>query len=700
VLLGSGAAADTLTDATISIDARDPAAVAVTHRVTWRVDDAAFRKGIEFFLAPEVRVSAVGSEGESLPLDRRDVPGGNLVGWSVRLPSPLSSGGTRVLEIETVVRPEGGPGIRSGPDGGRLLPGSGWFPRLTPEAGERVPHSLSFDLPAGMTGIAAGTAGSAAEPWVTDNPVRPFASWGRWTRTTPGEGFVAYRRAESTGEIPRLDRIASLLDILATGAGEAVGEGNWKLVDVGDGVLAGGARTLLWDESAFGSESDEAKRALLDRDLAGALAASYWAECMRFTGEYAAWMSGGVTRYLGDLAAIVHDRGDETIPVEARIIGSRRAAFLEGRGDDRPLRGLIPGSAETERHLDTRGALVAHTLAECAWSRGDWVVLLNVFRREHLHAAVDWAALKAAAAERFSLPFHELDPLLDGTDLPDFRIVDHEPEEGRQGPRYRVDVENVGQIAASVDVAAFAADGELIWNSRVYVPAGGMRSQRFIEAGRVARIVIDPRGLVPQLRLDDEVVERTGAGSGEPWVPSFRFSTSASLIFEVPDLTIELNGITISGFHGALQKWQTPRGPTGASLIGEGKVTIAPPGDLAADFRENTGSDRLTFDVGDIWIRFPPAKWGEIEPQIGSYVGDSAVPPLVRRARAIHRNAALDHYQRGIQALLPPPGGALACFALEGESLRCFLAQPNPDGTTSMRLWDHPGGETLWESTR
>jgi hypothetical protein len=701
------ARADSITRTTLEIDATDPEALVIETQLTWTAAEGSPRPSLRLHLARGVEVESVAAEGQELPFDRDDKPG-SFVAWNVRLPLPLGAGESRSLSLRTRIDAatrSSLPGVRIGEDGGFLMPGTGWFPRTGPDGAESAVCSVIFRLPDGWTGIGPGERSEGRGPWSTRAAVRPYAVWGEYQRTVvEGEPeLVAYRRPGREGDPPRVERLRQILRSIELGVGPSVEAGEWKLVDVGPGAARGGARTLFWDEAEVAAVQGELLE-FVDRELAVGLAHSYWTECLRLRGDAGYWLGEGFARFLGDMAVISLDPSEDREPIESRLIGSRRDIFLQNLEDDRALRGLDPLSPEAEAVLDGRGGLVAHLVSSVGTNPTSWMLFLSSIREARDGTEVTWEDFLADLGDRFPNQAALLRPLVDGTDLPDFRIAEHGPSTQGRGNRYRVAVENVGPITGSVDVAIYTPRGQHLRTYRATVPAGETRAVLFRDAARLGRIRLDPRGMVPQVDLEGEevvLVPEEEAGAEEKIVPSFPIKTSFSFLAEVSSFGMEVApGIRIENFDGHLQWHQTYHGPSAISLLGHGTVVLEPTGELGADFRKERGRDSLEFDAEEMWVRFALAKWDEIEPLLGKRVraGEVGLVPRCRRIRQFSFSAAFAD-GAGL-AQIPPPGAGLVCFGIGAGERRAILRTPEDDGRWTMRLWDRLRGSTIWEATR
>ena len=691
--------ADSLVRARIVVDATVPAAVTVQQELQWNAEGGKPRTELAFHLAPGMDVTAVRSEGAALKFRKEDVPGAALKRWVVSLAVPLSPGSSRPLVVETRLVPGGLPGIRADADGGTLLPGSGWFATLLPESDELPPHTTEFKLPAGWTGLACGTRAAGETKW-TALPGRPYAVWGAYLATEAtagGKKFSVWSR-KGGGEPTDLPRLAALIDAIGAGVGEAPGTGPWKLVDVGRGVVAGGQRTLFWDPAAVAAAKGDAAD-LAMRDLAGGLAAAHWQEALRFQGSLAAFLAGGMSRYLGDAAATALDNTDDRWRTEAKLVGARRAAFLAARSGDRPLAGLAPQSAEAATILDGRGALVAHVMAEACPSATYWIAFLNSFRAQKLGHVVTGPEFLEALDAMYRNQHTFIKPYLETTDLPDFEIGTHEPSTAGQGDRYLIEVVNRGKADGWAEIAIYDAKDHLIRSARRFVPAGETNSILMGDAARLARIRIDPRGITPQPAVVNEDVKVKPTAGADPaaYVPAFSFSPGEATFRRVDGMDLQLDGVRITGFTGYIQWWETYHGPSGAVLLGKGTVEIAPTGRFQASFRKAMGKDGLSFTAEDLFLRFPLATWEKIRSQMGDPVDDATKSSLSGRRQFVFEHCFPAFFSEGMLAQVPPPGGALVVFGLGGEEWRGFARQPLPNGLVHMRLWDHLRGTTLWE---
>lgn len=688
-----GARADTITRARITVDATDPAGVRVESALTVRAEGGDARAALDLYLSRAVDVRSADMGGQAIDARADDVPETLLRRWTLALPDAIPPGGTAVVTLD--IRPGEAAGIRPGV----LLPGSGWFPQLAPETDELPVHSTTFRLPAGQTGVAAG-ASSGDGGWTTTTGARPFAVWGEY-EVVPAAvepAFEIWRRPGRDSAVPGIERIARLASVAATGLGAEDEVPAWKLVDIGGGTVAGGRGTVFWDEEAAAAV-EGASATLLERDLAAALATTFWTEHFRTVGAHGAWLSRSLTAYLGDVARIALDESDVRDATEAAVIKPRRDAYLAARAEDRALTGLALVSADAPFCLATRGALAAHALAESVGSRTRWMIILGEFRRQHAGAAVDLATFREFLQRSVSSRLEPVWALLETTGAPRFGITDHGPAKGHRKQRYRVEVENRGDLTGSVDVATYSANGHRMRTSRLTIPPAEKKSIAFDQPNHIARIALDPRGVTLQSALEDQTVELTPAEAppAESYIPSFPIRTDAHVGHAVQSFSLELDGMSISNFDGYLAPYSTHHGPSGAALVGRGDVTITPGGEFAAGFAATVGSESLTFPgAEDLWIRFPLAAWERIEPQLGEKDAEHD-RALFKRRQEIHSRMFRSYFAHEHQAQVPPPGSGVVVFSAGEGVRRGFVRRILLDGRTEMRLWDHRRQETIWE---
>ncbi len=692
--------ADAILRDRITLDATDPAAVKVGHSLDWTADvQGTPRTELTFHLARGVDVTAVRSEGAALTVTSAEVSGTSLLAWTVQLPVPIPQGDSRGLEIDTEIRDAGVAGIHLSADGGALLPGSGWYPAVRAEGDELLAHATSFQLPEGFQGVAAGTPATGGLSG-TEVAGRPFAAWGKWTRSefsAGGVDFVAYRTGGKTGAPARMESVASIIEALQLPLGEAEGRGPWILADVGNQMLGGGQRALLLDEAHWLNGQP-----LRTRDLAGAVAASFWTESMRFSGPYASLFSRALPMFLGDVAAIALDRSDERWRTEAKLAGARRAAFLADRPKDRKLEGLIPAADGAKHVLETRGALVWHMTADAVASLTHFISFLGDFREGFHGSNVDAEVFGNEVGRKFPNQHDFIAPFLDGTDLPDFAISSHgESEKDQARDRYRVEVENRGAVAASIEVGTFTKDDKLIRTFRLMVEPGQKRAVLFRDRGRVARVALDPRKLVLQSDVSGESIDVSAGRTLDdtPFIPAFRFSRGEHEFRHVTGLDIPLTGARIENFTGHVQWYETHHGPSGLLMFGEGRVVIEPPAPQADSFRQQMGRAALSFDSPQMWVRFPVSTWQTIGPVIEA-ADTPEEQPKDHIARFMYSHSFPTYYHEDQLAQVPPDGGELIILSLGGTERRGWVRVPNADGTVFSRLWDQLRGETLWEDQR
>jgi len=700
ILAGAASApvrADTVSGDVIAIDATDPAAVRVEHKLSWTAS-AEDKPGRElvFHLADGVDVTAVSSGGKELAAASSDVGGSWLRKWTVKLDTPLRPTDTREITLQTVIRPGGAPGIRIDAKGGVLAPGSGWFPAPALETDEILPHRTAFRLPAGMVGVAAGTGSGGV--WGAGEAVRPFAAWGAWTRSEFRRGdvdCVAYRDAAAGGDVPALTELPDLLYALDTGLGEAAGEGPWTFVDVGRGMLAGGARTILWDEKAA-----HAGGPLFVRDLGGALAASFWTDWMRFSGPLAGFLSRSFPLYLGDVAAVTLDESDQRYATQARLIGPRRAAFVKNIGSDRVLSGLLPSDPNGRETFATRGVLVAHMMDASTRSPSHFMAFLRSLREKYAGANVDGVLLSHELDERFGPQVKNIPQFLETTDVPDFVLGAHEVITTKTGSkRLRVEVRNEGKATDTARVTALGANGVEMFTAELPMAPGEERAVLLGNPQQIARVEVDTAQRSLQSALQNEFIELKVDSTQEDVRPAFAFHRGNHEMVWVSGLNLELAGVSIRNFEGHVAWYETYHGPTGMLMMGNATVVIAPPAPNAESFRKEMGRESLRFDTPAIWVRFPIEEWKQVRDQLMNAEPHEG-EPSEREQTFMFTHSFPTRFADGLRAQVPPPGGSLIVLSLGGVERRAFYRDPLADGKVRARFWDQLRGETLWEDTR
>jgi hypothetical protein len=655
--------------------------------LTWSA--AAARPAVTMYLAQGIRVTSATVAGKAVEPASQPVAESRLVAW--KLPAPVPAGETTVRLQVTA-----SPGDASG---GALLPGSGWFPRATVSGDELAAHTVSFKLPEGWSGIAAGVRG-ADGTWSAPTG-RPYAVWGPYrnrTETAKGslggeQAFSVWSRSDA-GALP-VAMVAGLVHALGVGLGDAEGEGDWKIIQADR--IAGGLRTLFWG----GPAPSDAR--LRERDLAGALAAGFWTESVGFRGERAAFLSRAIPLQLGDIAESAASLEDDPTGLERRTIGQRRDQLVASIAKDRALHGLIDLSEAGDTVLPTRGALVAHVLAESWPTRTRWMVDLRAFREEMRGRTADWDAF----APRIFWKTKELvEPLLATTDLPDFRLLSHTVLDTKMGGRrYSVEVENRGKAAASAEVATFDGADQLIHTTRVFLDAGDKKVLKFADPEAVARIAVEPRGVMPQADLSGEsaVVEPLEPRTPEELaarIPSFRFDQEPPAQ-KVRGLDLDLGEVIITGFEGWVVPFSTHHGPSGACLLGQAAVTIRPQGDGAAPFLEAMDIAEMKFpDARDLWIRFPLEAWDRIQAHPREAVAEQERYAVLNKQNWVYGFSFETYFIEGTEAQVPPPGSALVVFRTGAEEWKGYVREPLPDATVNRRLWNHLASTTLWEDRR
>ncbi|GJM43585.1 MAG: hypothetical protein DHS20C21_04270 [Gemmatimonadota bacterium] len=692
-----GARADSLLRDRITVDA-STADVTVKHQLTWTASlDGRPRTSLHFHLAEGVHVTAASAEGASLAASSKELPGSYLRVWTLTLPVPLPLGDSREIEVTTSVKDAGVPGIRLDAAGGALLPGSGWVPQINPDADELLEHRTLFRLKEGQTAMAAGVGSGTV--FGAETAGRPFAVWGTWDRTEFQRGdlsFVAYRKPGATGDLPGADKFVPLIRALELGAGPAVASGPWTFIDVGNGILEGGQRTVFWDEATLTSDNP-----LRVRDIAGALAVSFWSESIRFTGPLSALFSRAFPLYLGDAATATLDVSDARWKTSARLVGARRDQFIRERSQDRSLMGLLPSSPDAPRLVRTRGAMVVHMTADACPNTSYFMDFVRTFREAYDGDTVDETVFGSELGRRFAKQHDHLQPYLETTDLPDFVITDHGLA-GKDGAkrRLRVEVENRGTAAGYADLSTFAVDGVLLHSSRQLVRPGEKRSVLFGDPHRIARVIVDPQRRHLQSDVEGEVVDLSPQvdPNAAPTIPSFSFMASGHDYHWLTGFDLELDGVSIHDFEGHVMTYGTHHGISGMLMFGKARVVVQPTGKLGESFYDAMGRERMEFQTPALWVRFPLEKWRTVQETVLAGV-EKPGGPTERESRFMYEYSFPTGFADGGRAQVPPPGGALVVFSLGGVERRAFLRVPNADGTVSGRFWDQLRGSTLWEAT-
>jgi hypothetical protein len=697
-LAAVSADAATIRRANIVIDAKS-ATPAATVDVTLGADESKPRTAVDLYLVRQTSIAQASLDGKPVQIASADVPKTSLKKWTLTLPVPLTKESSRTVSLRLAFE-AGHPGIVASSDRGALLAGSGWFPATSPTADAVVPHTTRFDLPSGARGIACGTSASAEAPWNLTTPGRPFAVWGRYA--------VSEEKSRSTKiqvwSLPDVKRdartpdvVASIWERLETRLGGTGGGGDVRLVHGPKGILAGGLNTLVWDESWGGAAPGSPAEYFVRRDVAVALAGSFWTDRTTFAGSHAAWLSRSFAEYLGDIFSV--ETLDVTRPddVEAILGGARRDLFFSVRAQDRPLAGLVPASPGANDLLRSRGALVVHMMSETSPSRTMFIRFLEEIGSldgVSVTREVFFDALQKLIPNQHGY----IAPFLDTTNLPDFRISSFEPDQGPNKDRLRVEVENIGQVEASIEVQVLTAAGEPIRTTRMAIQPNQKRATLFTEDGRTATIRLDPRSLTLQSDVSNEIenLEPLTSG-GEPLIPLFAFEGPLDDARRLSGFSIALEGVTISGFEGVILPYSTRQGPCGASLLGKGHVRISPAAKHQPSWLDAMGRDALEFEASDLWIRFPLSSWQAIERQLGAPLGEAERSEIVARNEPVFEASFPTHFSDGQRAEIPPPGASLVTFTASSGEQRGFASLPQPDGTRIARFWDQKLGVTMWE---
>lgn len=696
-LAGGPVLADEISRATIRLDVtQNPARAEAS--LTWAADESgAPRAQATFYLVPGVEATAATVDGTPLPVTAGERKMGRQE-WLVTLPSPVPAGGSKAIELTWAITGDA-PGIRTGASG-YCLPGSGWFPSSSPETDERMTHTLEVVTAAGRQVIAAGDPLGDTR-WSSSSDARPFVAWGEWkTESAPlgGADATIYRPVDATGALP-LERLSEIVEAVEGGVGP-IATGVRRLVHVGDGQFDGGFRTFFWDESA------DLTSEIRDRAFAGAVGASAWTEEFRFRGDQAAFLSRALAHYLGDVAVIATDPSDDRTDTERLVIGLRHAEFVAGHAErDRSLLDLAPTGPESAWVLATRGALLAHVVAEAAPSRSHFLGFLRHFRDRFASSDVDGILFSTELSTTYPNQHDHLDPFFRTTDLPVLRIDDH-GQVTKSGlaakGRYRIQVENTGTADGVAEVAAFSAGGHLIRSFKLKVEAGRKRSVAFRDATRIARIELDPRGATLQVGEEDQRADRVGdtAMPAEEYIPSFSFSrVGGNDFWEVTDFSLELPGVTVENFTGHLQYWETHHGPSGILLLGDGQYVVTPDTDEhRASFVEQMGRESTKVSAKGMYVRFPLSAWSQIEGQLGAQVPSTEENLLGWMRDHVYQHSHPAGFTDDSRAQVPPPGGAMV-VSKNGDEWRGWIRIPQSDGKVKMRYWDHLRSQTIWEAT-
>jgi hypothetical protein len=264
-------------------------------------------------------------------------------------------------------------------------------------------------------------------------------------------------------------------------------------------------------------------------------------------------------------------------------------------------------------------------------------------------------------------------------------------------------VANKGLVESAVEVAVFTHDGHKFRSYLLTVEPEKTRAVLFKDPERIGRVVLDPRGYVLQPELTEETVEiplPEGAADFGPFIPAYEFHAHVGEASAVTGFELELAGITILDFEGFVLPWRTYHGPSGAALIGKGRVRIGPGGEFAPGFTEAMKRAELHYGAADMWVRFPLAAWKEIEPQLRGGATHEDRDLIMHKNRRIHTFSFSTYFFEEHRAQIPPAGSSLVIFTTEGKERMGFVSEPLPDGRVHMSLWDHLHQVVLWEETR
>lgn len=698
----SPAFAVSITRARLSIDASGAAEPGIETEITLTESGSKPTTQVALYLAKEVSISSASLEGQKVTAVAAAVPSTSLRKWTLTLPLALASGSSRAVTLHLAIA-KGNADLRVAPEDGLLLAGSGWFPSLEPNADALVPHSTTFKLAAGASGLAAGVPPSPGAPFTATTPTRPFAAWGTFevAKETRGSTDIEiWRRPGEAGTPRSVDLAYSCWKGLSDVLGVASGSGPLRLVSLDGATLAGGQRTLFWNESRYSVGPEDPGARFLGRDVAVALVPSFWNDGLSFAGEDAAWLAYGIPQALADVVFVSTQPAERQVEIETDLFGSRRDLFLRGLASDRPLHGLVPLSPGASEILRTRGALVALMTFEAFAARDYATNFFAKLRREATGGVTRealLAILQAIAPNQHAF----LPELLDMKELPDFRVANFLPGQGIEKNRIRIEIENRGKISSAVEVAIKTPKGEFLRSAKLLVPPGEIRAILMKDDGTAGIIEIDPRKYALQSDVSNDRVTLTPSVTlSEPVIGSYPVDGLYHAARHVTDFTLELEGLSITQFKGIIVPFRTFHGASGAALLGNGTVRIAPGGPQAAEWTKAMGREALTFHGSEMWVRFPLEAWPSIERQFGALAEPSERAEILERSLPIVEHSLPTFFYEDLRAQIPPPGSSLVTFTSSGGEMRGFVRRPLHDGRTFLRFWDQLAGTTIWEDTR
>ena len=216
---------------------------------------------------------------------------------------------------------------------------------------------------------------------------------------------------------------------------------------------------------------------------------------------------------------------------------------------------------------------------------------------------------------------------------------------------------------------------------------------------------MDPDGIVLQRDVSGEDAEAVGYTIDQAdlnaYVPSFSFRVAEGGPRQVRDFRLELDGATISGFNGHVVPYTTKHGPSGAALVGAGKLVLEPTKRFTESWTSEMGRPTMTMqNAREMWVRFPLTAWAQIEPQLGEPVTDDERQDITHAYTWIFQFAFPTFFFERNKAQVPPAGSTVIVYTGDGDERRGYARVPYPDATVEMRLWDHLHGDTLWEERR
>ena len=450
-------------------------------------------------ISPSAEVSSFSINGTATEFTKAEekVGTGSLQRIVVRMPTVQPGGSlTAVVDYKLLVKDNSGLAVLS-PGSSQFLPLSFWYP--TPNSwyfargADYAPFTINVTAP-GATPISSGTVSGGA--YENKFPGQPFFVAGSWDSKTY-ESVTVYqpKGADANAQKVAAD-LASLASEARTFMANVLGPAPASPIQIVGVRRAGGfasGGTILLDDSVFRRGRMDSQNAMV---VAESVAKIWIGNSIVVTGDGAGVIREGLVRYIAT-QFLESKFGKDIADLERQ---RQRVAYAAVSRRDSPLTVVSPFDDYYFPEVANKGAMAWRILAKKIGS--------DEFYKALRSAAQDGTVTLAELRSQFTADKDLLDYLFD--QVTDTNLLAGLPQLG--GAETRVALRNTGPIDVTVNVAAWAANGERI-SAPTTIRAKSFGEISFKTANKPVKVEIDPEKFYPQSDYSDDIAPRESTDS-------------------------------------------------------------------------------------------------------------------------------------------------------------------------------------------